>query len=453
MALLQRRFYKEYNAKKSEKSFLEFTKAFIINQGWKTQSEIDQWIKDADDILKNEQIDFQTLTGNNLTIRDVALEHSSIFDDEEYYHIYLRELQEAHFAVGASDLLRYQILITEGGIYLDTDVLPLLEFDKIVNNESSNVDWKLIVNELMKLIIFKKLDDNNLQILKNKIDKTNNIESWKNLSFKIKDLIWENYIKESVMPLDALDCGILKILGKRSNAYIISNRKSWLLKDVQYTIKGNYQRIWESEEKIINNLLQKLVSNLYVLFSTGPGVFPGIPETDYTLDDVCSLRTLNAGSTWLNTKSEDFVSFEDLKKKYILQRLLSDKTKPDVEELKKYQKWNETELSKLTNDLSESLKLINELKQELAIENLKKESESKSFAIENQIDINTQWSDEINQILPLLSDIQKMISEKILLQNSGFVVCNINQTYENQKNNKVLQTPMKNPPIKCVNFS
>lgn len=313
---------------------------------------------------------------------------------------------------------------------LDFDWLPLVE------GEFPNIDWKLITNELMKLIVFEKLDDNNLQILKDKIDNTKvstllSMEFVKKifLQFEFKDLI-----KKPIMTSDVLDCVILQQQQRCLNAFIISNRKSSSLKKVQNSIKNKHQKIWESEKEIINNLLQKLVSNDYVLNMTGPNIFL-LDMSCMILPDLCSLKTFNAGSTWLNTESEDSdCDFEDLEKKYTLQLVVSGKIKLNIEELKKYQKSNETELENLTCNLDWLLKETNELKKRLAIENLKPESE-RGMIIFSQKDINhnVKIIEKDTKKIELLSYIQKILSEKILLQDFDSFVSDINEIPANQE--------------------
>src|SRR5436190_21634011 len=61
------------------------------------------------------------------------------------------------FAAGASDRLRYQILYKNGGVYLDTDILPNLDISKfVVDNDEKIKNLSNIYNSL--IILNKKLN-------------------------------------------------------------------------------------------------------------------------------------------------------------------------------------------------------------------------------------------------------------------------------------------------------
>lgn len=429
VASLQSYFYKQYSAIKSKISFNAFVKEFIINQCWKTENEIDQWIKAANAALKNEKINIENDINNKVLVRDVALENSDIFDNEKYYYIYLRELEEAHFVVGASDLLRYQILMAEGGIYLDTDVLPLLDFDKIMLNSdnenifisflNANVNIDLVINELMKLIIFERVDNNSLQLLKTRIDSSGvvspNIEVWSQLLVTIKNFTWENYVKTPLVVTNGEDCLILKCLNQYSNAFIISNKKSMLLQTVQTAILENYQEIWKSKTGIINNLVQKLINKFYVINTTGAGLFLEKANVGCLATDLCSLECLNnVSSWWINNKLEIGISWEDLKAKYTLQRLVCEDT-PNIKMLQRYKQWNDDKLLQLKLQWDSIAKKINNLNQQLTMENSKPEDERITFGFEESIVRENKFQNNINNEILEVATIQNMILKKMIL--------------------------------------
>jgi mannosyltransferase OCH1-like enzyme len=52
-----------------------------------------------------------------------------------------REFDQAKTWAGKSDVLRYELLATFGGLYVDTDVEPLRPFDELLNGEAF-IGWE-----------------------------------------------------------------------------------------------------------------------------------------------------------------------------------------------------------------------------------------------------------------------------------------------------------------------
>lgn len=292
---LKDEFYKNYQLN-STKTFDENAKQFLIDKGFASQEEIDNWIDEGNKRNIEEINEIQKYTTSKVILHDVHKEWNEIFPNSQYYEGYLETLEHLHIAAGGSDRIRYAVLDKMGGVYLDTDAMVVFKLDKIRENKEiidlvNSIKWdetdtsfnrqnkkfEIIINEIIKLHVLNKLDDENLEEFASKWEKIfkgtmdENLEIFKKIAKQFRSMKLNLNV---IMPLSNFP--INNSLGtiayerhehKLYNAFIKSKKNSKLLQTVMEKIEktDNQLKKMDTYRKLINK-------NTMVLYHTGPSV-------------------------------------------------------------------------------------------------------------------------------------------------------------------------------------
>jgi insecticidal toxin len=262
----QNSYYEKYlrsNKQNTDQLRIDFLDDTERNQLLKTLSENRNKVKNDAINMKNAH--------NNINFKDINEEAKNW----KLYNIYNQEMNLRMNLAAASDVARLEILNKFGGIYLDTDILPTVKYNKDILNTTKYRDfynfiendsqilriihiaiYESILNNNQSLINSREISEKYLNQLTSKLLKDPNLVEYKNLSNDIK-VFYSEFSKFKISDIFtsigdfSVNEGHFRI-AKKSNSIIASNKstdQNALIQKAIMIVEENYEIL----NKIHNN--------------------------------------------------------------------------------------------------------------------------------------------------------------------------------------------------------